>query len=150
METDMADPALIDAYVSIGMVKARYCRVLDGKDWDAYADLFTEDLEFLMPSTPPIYGRDKAMAFVRASIGEARTVHQVHLAEMDLKGDEAHVIWAMQDRNTWDPPRNGVATQRGYGQYHERYVRRSGEWKIASLHLVYLQLDINVDKPVAS
>jgi len=36
-------------------------------------------------------------------------------------------------------------TQRGYGQYHERYVRRNDAWKIASIRLVYLQLDINVD-----
>jgi len=146
----MADLALIEAYMAITQVKARYCRVLDAKDWDAYADLFTEDLEFLMPSTPPIHGRDKAMAFVRASVGEARTVHQVHLPEIDVNGDEARVIWAMQDRNTWDPPRNGVSTQRGYGQYHERYVRRGNTWKIASLRLVYLQLDINVDKPMTS
>ena len=144
----MADLAFIEAYIAISMVKARYCRVLDAKDWDAYADLFTEDVEFLMPSTPPIHGRDKAVAFVRAAIGDARTVHQVHLPEIDLRGDEAHVVWAMQDRNTWDPPRNGVSTQRGYGQYHERYVRREGAWKIARLRLVYLQLDINVDQPV--
>lgn len=142
----MPDLAFLEAYAAITMVKARYCRVLDAKDWDAYADLFTADLEFLMPSTPPIYGRDAAMAFVRASIGTARTVHQVHLPEIELHGDEARVIWAMQDRNTWDPPRNGVSTQRGYGQYHERYVRRDGAWKIASLRLVYLQLDINVDE----
>jgi uncharacterized protein (TIGR02246 family) len=146
----MADLARIEAYMAITQLKARYCRVLDGKDWDAYAELFTPDVTFLMPSTPPILGRDRAVAFVRAAIGEARTVHQVHLPEIDLRGDEADVIWAMQDRNTWDPPRNGVATQRGYGQYHERYILRDGSWKIASLRLVYLQLDINVDRPSAS
>lgn len=139
----MADIELIDAFVAISQVKARYCRTLDAKDWDAFSELFTEDLELTLPQVEPIRGRDKALAFIRDALADARTAHQIHQPEIDLKGDEAHVVWAMQDRNTWDPPRNGVSTQRGYGQYHERYVRVNGEWKIAAQRLVYLHLDIN-------
>jgi uncharacterized protein (TIGR02246 family) len=143
----MTDLALLEAYVAITMVKARYCRTLDGKDWQGFAECFAEDLVLQVPGTPPIHGRDKALAFIRDCVGTARTVHQVHLPEIQLQGDEAQVIWAMQDRNTWDPPRNGVSTQRGYGQYHERYVRQNGTWRIATQRLEYLQLDFNVDKP---
>jgi len=139
----MADLELIDAFVAITQVKARYCRTLDTKDWDAFADLFTEDLILEVPGAEPIHGRDNAVAFIRESVGEARTAHQVHLPEIDLDGDEARVVWAMQDRNTWDPPRNGISTLRGYGQYHERYLRVDGAWKIAAQRLVYLQLDLN-------
>jgi 3-phenylpropionate/cinnamic acid dioxygenase small subunit len=139
----MADLEMIDAFVGISQVKARYCRTLDTKDWDAFADLFTEDFTLDVPEVDTIHGRDDAVAFIRASVGEARTAHQIHLPEIDLDGDEARVIWAMQDRNTWDPPRNGISTLRGYGQYHERYVRVNGTWKIAAQRLVYLQLDLN-------
>lgn len=139
----MADLELIDAFVAITQVKARYCRTLDTKDWESFTDLFTEDLVLEVPGAEPLHGRDSAIAFIRESVGEARTAHQVHLPEIDLDGDEARVIWAMQDRNTWDPPKNGISTLRGYGQYHERYVRVDGVWKIAAQRLVYLQLDLN-------
>lgn len=143
----MADLEMIDAFVHISQVKARYCRTLDSKDWDAFTSLFTEDFVLDVPQVETIRGRDKAIAFIRESIGDARTAHQIHLPEIDLNGDEANVVWAMNDRNTWDPPKNGIATLRGYGQYHERYVRVNGEWKIAAQRLVYLQLDLNQDMP---
>jgi len=139
----MANIELIDAFVAISQVKARYCRTVDAKDWDAFKELFTEDLEFSMPGMEPIHGRDNAVSFVRDALADASTAHHVHMPEIDLQGDEANVIWAMQDRNTWDPPKNGVSIQRGYGQYHERYVRVNGEWKIAAEKLVYLHLDTN-------
>ena len=140
----MADLEMIDAFVAISQVKARYCRTLDTKQWDAFSDLFTEDFVLDVPGVDePIRGRDNAVAFIRDSVGEALTAHQVHLPEIDLDGDQARVVWAMQDRNTWDPPRNGLSTLRGYGQYHERYVRVDGTWKIAEQRLVYLQLDLN-------
>jgi hypothetical protein len=48
----------------------------------------------------------------------------------------------MQDRVVWDAPRRGLASITGYGHYHERYVRQHGEWKIASLKLTRLHLDV--------
>jgi len=140
---------MFEAYVAITSLKARYCRTLDAKDWDGFASCFDEDLLLQVPGAEPIRGREQALDFIRSCLANARTVHQVHLPEFSFDGDEAQVIWAMQDRNTWDPPRNGVATQRGYGQYHERYVRTPDGWKIASQRLEYLQLDINVDLPPA-
>ncbi len=142
-EMTVNDIERLDAFVAICQVKARYCHYLDNKDWKAYADLFTEDLEMNLPQVEPLRGRDKVMAFIRDAIGDARTAHQVHMPEMDFKDDGVHVIWAMQDRNTWDPPRQGVSTQRGFGRYHERYVKEAGQWKIAAQRLEYLHLDIN-------
>lgn len=132
-----------DAFVAITQVKAKYCHYLDNKDWEAYANLFTEDFEIDLPQLELIKGRDNALAFIQKALTDAQTAHQVHLPEMDINGDKADVIWAMQDRNTWNPPKNGVSKQRGFGQYHEHYVRVDGEWKIARQKLVYLHLDIN-------
>ncbi len=108
------------------------------------AALFTEDLVLDVSegtSVPVMRGREEALQQVQTLVGSARTVHQVHTPEIDVQGDEAHVIWAMQDRVVWDEPRRGLASITGYGHYHERYVRQNGEWKIASLKLTRLHID---------
>jgi SnoaL-like domain len=123
--------------------KARYCRLLDTKDWAGYADLLTED--FLLDITegtqiPLLHGREAALRQIRASLVETQTVHQVHAPEIELDGDEARVIWALQDRLIRGADRPSIT---GYGHYHERWVRRNGEWKLAALRLTRLHIDIH-------
>lgn len=131
----------IEARFAIGETKARYCRFLDTKQWDAWASLFTEDfvLDTSQAGGPaPISGRDAAIASVRSIIETARTAHQVHTPEMALDGDTAQVIWAMQDRLEFD---NGQSLT-GFGHYTETYVKREGQWKIAKSKLTRLHLDV--------
>jgi hypothetical protein len=133
--------------IAICAAKARYCRMLDTKDWDGFTNLFTEDYELDVSDgtgMAVIKGRDAAMAMVRASIGAAKTAHQVHSPEIALDGDEARVIWALQDRVIWADDHSLT----GYGHYHERWVRRAGEWKIAALKLT--RLFIEMQTPTAS
>ncbi|HWK49981.1 MAG TPA: nuclear transport factor 2 family protein [Steroidobacter sp.] len=140
----MPETAALEAHLAISKVKARYCRMLDTKDWSGFGALFTEDFVLDVSegtSLPVIRGRAAALEQVQTLVGSARTVHQVHTPEIDVQGDEAHVIWAMQDRVVWDTPRRGLASITGYGHYHERYVRQHGEWKIASLKLTRLHID---------
>ncbi len=141
----MASLEKIEAFIEISQVKARYCRALDTKDWDMLEDLFTEDFVLDVSGSggpAPISGRDAVMPFIKESLAEAITAHQVHLPEIDLNGDEAKVIFAMQDRVIWGAPKNGYSSLTGYGQYHERYVRQNGQWKIASSRLTRLDLDM--------
>ncbi|HET8881644.1 MAG TPA: nuclear transport factor 2 family protein [Solimonas sp.] len=145
----MNDIENIAARMAIGEVKARYCRFLDTKNWDAYAALFTDDFELDVSegsSLPVIRGRDAALAQIRASVGDARTAHQVHTPEIEfVNDDEARVIWAMQDRvlfGSAHAARTGFAGLTGYGHYHERYVRQNGTWKIAASKLTRLHLDL--------
>ncbi len=133
--------------IAICEAKARYCRTLDSKDWRGFADIFTDDYELDVSDgtgLAVIKGRDAAIAMVRASIETAKTVHQVHSPEITLDGDEARVVWALQDRLVWPEGRTSMT---GYGHYHERWVRQAGEWKIAALKLT--RLLIEVDKPAA-
>ena len=139
----------LEASLAIGRTKARYCRFLDTKNWDGYASLFTVDFELDVSegsSLPVIRGREAALAQIQASIGNARTAHQVHTPEIEFTNDdEARVIWAMQDRVVFDAERAakvGIAGLTGYGHYHERYVREGGEWKIAASRLTRLHLDL--------
>lgn len=129
-------------------VKARYCRFLDTKDWDGFADLFTEDAILDVredTGQDPFHGRDKLVEQVVRAVEHARTAHQVHSPEIVFDGpDAADVIWAMQDRVIWAegkspiPPATAIT---GYGHYRERYVRRDGKWRIAALKLTRLNVE---------
>jgi ketosteroid isomerase-like protein len=136
-------------YIAICETKARYCRTLDSKDWQGYADVFTEDL--VLDTTPAggyeVHGRDEALRMIRGSIEDAKTAHQVHSPEITLDGDVADVVWAMQDRVVWPPDRAekmGNLGHTGYGQYHERYVRcADGRWRIARQQLTRFHVDVH-------
>jgi ketosteroid isomerase-like protein len=145
----MPDTAQLEAYVAISQVKATCCRMLDTKDWDGYADLFTEDMELDMrPSGGTlIKGRDAMIRMISGALAGQVTVHQVHSPEMTIVGNVAEVIWAMQDRVVWTEDRKlqiGNAGHTGFGHYHERYVRGpDGRWRITYLKLTRLHIDID-------
>lgn len=132
---------------AIRTVKARYCRFLDTKDWDNFIALFTSDAVMDVQEdsgNPPLQGRAAILDQVRHAVEYAHTAHQVHFSEIDLHGDEAHVITPMQDRVVWEPGKSrvpGVQSIIGFGHYTETYVRQDGEWRIAYLKLSRLHVD---------
>lgn len=138
----MKDLEAMKDWLALCEAKARYCRTLDTKDWAGFADLFVDDYVLDVSEgtgVPIIHGRDAALKQIQSSILTAKTAHQVHSPEMRINGDEAHVIWAMQDRVLWGPDRPSLT---GYGHYHERWVRRNGQWKLAALRLTRLHMDM--------
>lgn len=135
---DMARPDLLGTVHDLTQAKARYCLAVDTKDWVALTDLMTPDIELDVSDgntgVPVITGRDNAVAMIRTALTGARTAHHIHTPLIDAEGDAAHVIWATQDRVMWD---SGMSLT-GYGHYHERWVRRGGDWRLASLTLTRL------------
>lgn len=132
----------LNDWLAICGLKARYCRLMDTKDWAGYRELFTEDYELDVSQAggpPLIRGREDALQMVLATIEHAITAHQVHTPEIQLNGDTATGIWAMQDRVIFP---NGPSIT-GYGHYTERYVRRDGEWRIAASKLTRLRIDVD-------
>ena len=127
----------------IKQLKARYCRLLDTKDWTNWRDLFTDD--FISDTTGSggslVEGADAFIAFVRQNLGDAGrvTVHQVHAPEIVLLSESsASGIWALNDIIRFAPGFTYV----GYGHYHEIYEKRDGQWRIRSSRLTRLRDDI--------
>jgi SnoaL-like domain len=138
----MTEQAELIAFYELTQAKAKYCRTLDTQDWNGLAALMIAGIEFGMSdgdSEPQMtVGRDETLALLKSLVAGARTAHQVHTPEIDLNGEEARVIWAVQDRAVFD---NGTSVT-GYGHYYERWVRQAGAWRIASLTLVHLITDV--------
>lgn len=132
----------IQDWIAICEVKARYCRFMDTKQWDAWRDLFTEDYELDVSEAggpPPIKGRTEALEMAMSFVLPAITVHQVHFPEITIDGDTAEGIWAMQDRVIFGPQGPSLL---GFGHYRDRFRRLDGVWKISASKLTRLHVDM--------
>jgi len=125
---------------AIKQLKARYCRLLDTKDWQGWRAIFSDD--FRSDTSPSggkvIVGADDFVAFVRKNLGAQPTVHQVHAPEIELtSATTARGIWALNDvvRLAF-----GLNLD-GYGHYHETYEKIDGQWRITSSTLTRLRTD---------
>jgi hypothetical protein len=130
----------------IKQLKARYCRLLDTKDWDGLRRVFSDDV--VVDSTGSggavITGADTFMAFVSTHMADYLTVHQCHTPEIAITSPStASGIWAMEDRVRFADGRE----LNGFGHYHEEYEKTDGTWRIKATRLTRLRMDIT--EPVA-
>ncbi len=126
---------------AIETLKARYCRLLDTKDWAAFRDVFTDD--FVSDTTESggkvIDGAGPFVEFVSRTLAKSVTVHHVQQPEIDVTSPTtARGVWAMQDLVRFAP---GVTLQ-GFGHYIETYEKHEDQWRIKSSKLTRLRLDI--------
>lgn len=133
----------MDDYEAIRRLKARYCRFLDTKDYEAWKALFAPDVVVKLDmaistggadgqTAPDLNGLDEFVPVVLGGVEHAQTKHHVHTPEIDLTSDTAaSAIWAMEDLLLF--PDGGELF--GAGHYHETYEKRDGGWVITSLHL---------------
>ena len=128
---------------AIKQLKARYCRLLDTKDWAGWREIFADDFvsDTASAGGMVITGADDFVAFVRKTLGRPSrpTAHQVHTPEIAVTSPTtATGIWALQDVVRFAP---GV-TMVGYGHYHETYQKADGQWRIATSRLTRLREDV--------
>lgn len=144
-------PEELSALEAIKQLKARYCRLVDTKDWDGYAALFAENASLKVYGVAPASGGDpeliaesRSAAEIRRNveqINDAMTVHHCHAPEITLTSQTcAQGIWAMEDIVAYPGRR-----YHGFGHYHETYVLHEGDWKIASLRLTRLLVEMRED-----
>ncbi|MGF7236775.1 MAG: nuclear transport factor 2 family protein [Frankia sp.] len=131
----------MDDLEAIKQLKARYCRMLDTKDWDGFREVFTGDV--VMDSTGSggsvITGGDAFLAFISTNLAERVTVHQCHTPEITVTSpSSATGIWAMEDRVRFGDGRE----LNGFGHYHETYEKVDGAWRIKTSKLTRLRMDI--------
>jgi SnoaL-like domain len=91
-----------------------------------------------------IAGADKFIEFLAQTLGDAITVHHGHMPKIELTSPTtATGIWALQDTIVWS---NGTRLC-GYGHYQETYELIDGAWRIKSLKLTRLHMDITGPDP---
>jgi hypothetical protein len=134
------DAATLAEIEAIKQLKARYFRLLDTKQWDAWREVFSDDFSADVDGGnvhPTIHfaSPEEMVARNRELLASAVTVHHGHMPEIKLTGpDSATGIWAMEDIVKLG------AGFRGHGHYHEEYVKRSGRWQIRRLKITRLDV----------
>jgi 3-phenylpropionate/cinnamic acid dioxygenase small subunit len=128
---------------AIKQLKARYFRLMDLKQWDAWGVVFTADCVMEVPEADLVNtGRAEIVANVSAALVGARTCHHGHMPEIEITGDgTARGIWAMFDYVEWAEQDGTRVGLQGYGHYREEYRREDGEWRIARTRLERLRVD---------
>lgn len=134
------------ALEEIGKLKARYCRFVDSKQWDALRDLFTPDCRFdgSGGGMGEIADRDQFLAEAAAGLAGCVSVHHVHNPEIEFTApDRAEGIWAMEDMLRWEEASsNPLRSLHGMGHYRETYARIDGAWKIVAWAVTRLRVDV--------
>jgi hypothetical protein len=144
----------MDDIEAIKQLKARYFRTMDTKDWAGFRQVFADDLIMDISSadspidvpTSVFTSADEFLAFVVPILDVVLTVHQGHMPEIDITSPTtATGIWALEDLLRY-PDGDEM---RGYGHYHETYVKTSNGWRIKSSSLTRLRVDFSAATPTA-
>ena len=137
----MSTPEDLDA---IHQLKSRYFRMMDTKDWDGLAAVFTDDVVIDMTGEGAGVTRSVAeyMPFLRNAIEPVLTVHHGHMPEITFtSATTATGIWAMEDKLWW-PEGNPIKHLHGYGHYHETYEKGADGWRIKTMRLSRLHREV--------
>jgi SnoaL-like domain len=130
----------------IRQLKARYFRLMDTKQWESWADCFTADVSATyegapransaLPDVVGLKGRDELVKGVSTLLAVAKSVHQGFMPELELtSATTARGIWAM-----FDYVMLPTCHFKGWGHYHEEYVKEGAAWKIRKIHLTRLHI----------
>ena len=148
----MNDTGKLVAIAAIHALKARYFRTLDTRDWAAHEAVFVPDLVADMREAAPEYNADAlthgAASYVQGLaplLENVVTVHHGHTPEIEILSEtSARGTWAMEDK-LWVGEGSVLPFRflHGYGHYHETYARRDGEWRIATIRLTRLKLEVS-------
>ena len=143
------EPNTFEEIEHIKKLKARYFRLIDTKQWDAWGELFTEDVSVVCQGPHPdirCEGRADLVARVRKALAKAVTVHHGHMPEIELTSPTtATGIWAM-----FDIVQSPQLNFKGYGHYEEEYVKQASTWRIKNLLLTRLHCDVTQESPERS
>lgn len=133
-------PELLVELENIKRLKYAYLRTLDCKEWDALANLLTDDVtSSYSDGKHSFFGKTQVMKFLMDSMSspEIITKHHCHHPEIDILSPyEAKGVWYLTDAviNPGDPkasPPIPAILLEGTGFYEDTYRKVSGVWKIS-------------------
>jgi hypothetical protein len=136
-----------DDLEAIRQLQARYFRIMDTQQWAQWGDCFTADVSAVYEGAPRasddqptevgIEGRDALVDGVRALMTGAQSIHQGYMPEIELtSATTAHGVWSM-----FDNVRLPTCNFRGWGHYHNDYVKHDGQWKLKKIYLTRLHTE---------
>ncbi|MCU1514298.1 MAG: nuclear transport factor 2 family protein [Microbacteriaceae bacterium] len=138
----------LQALEDIRVLKGRYWRYVDTKQWAAFEKLWAPDSSFSDRSAN--FSCSTPAGIVEAISGALETVTSIHQgtpSELEILGpDTARGIWSMTDVLFYPSPSpetqpNAGITIRGYGHYVEQYVKIDGRWVFKKSDLYRLRLE---------
>ena len=125
----------------IKQLKARYFRSIDTKDFDNLRTVFAPNATFdssealrdpvlgtpsEFKEPPSVSGLEAIVSYISEALATGQSVHQGHTPEIELTSDtEARGIVPFEDMLVSE-----ALNFRGYGYYHETYMRIDGHWRI--------------------
>lgn len=130
------------ALEDIKLLRTRYCRFVDTRQFARMAEILTPDavLDLREASRPlgiesaPLYGRDAIIAQLEAFADVDRLLHIVSLPEIEFEGDEATGVWRQETyvKNARpDLPGCGIA----YATCYDRYRKTEAGWRISAVRV---------------
>ncbi|BBX84503.1 nuclear transport factor 2 family protein [Mycolicibacterium aubagnense] len=133
---------------AITQLKTSYFANIDAKNWDALRNLLAPDVVVdTTCSAGPIFSdRDSFIAFLKLTLGGAKTHHQgsdphIHLTSATT----AEGLWTLEDVLIF----NNTLGVHGYGHYNDQYVKVNGQWVEKYSKLTRTRIDlINPDGTV--
>jgi len=129
-----------DDIEAIKQLKSRYFRMMDTKDWDGLAAVFSDDVEIDVTGEGGGVTHSVAeyIPFLRAAIEDVITVHHGHMPEIQLTSSTtARAIWALEDQLWW-PEGAPIKYMHGLGHYHEAYEKTDAGWRIKTMTITRL------------
>lgn len=122
----------IEDELEIGQLRARYCHLLDDRDWDAFIDLFTPDGSFI--GLAEVKGRDDLMEFFSQTVPSLAEGfwHFCTNGTVELDGDRATGRISMEYLSVT----KGVSFVSA-GHYDDEMVRVDGRWKFKSRRITF-------------
>jgi SnoaL-like domain len=135
------------AIEEIKVLKARYFRCVDTKDWGGFEALCHADVVLDISADVPggvITGIAKILEMMKVSLAGVTSVHHGHCPEIEFTSDTtAAGIWAMEDVLRFpEVSAFPIKSLHGYGHYIETYERLGGRWRFKTIKLTRMRVDI--------